>query len=96
MMRRITTTFGLVLALCAVGALGCAHSNLDESWGDAYRASRDAMIENPQAGAQAAPEGLDPRSAEHVLENYSKGQRAQEHPRGGVRGARGILIGEMK
>ncbi len=93
-MIRVTT-----LLCCALlfGAAACKHpqSAVGESFGDAYRQNRDAMIANPAAGAQDGPEGLDPRSAEHVLENYSKGQKAQEHPRA-KDGGTGVILGEIK
>lgn len=80
MMRRLTTA--LILALC-FGLSACAHdpSASEEAFGDAYNANREAMIENPGAGWQEPSKGIDARTAEHVLENYSEGQEEQEHRR---------------
>ncbi len=76
----------LILALCA-GLSACASLDFDretateEHWGESYRANRDAMIANPGAGWQEPAQGIDAKTAEHVLENYTKGQEAQEHRR---------------
>lgn len=74
----------LPLLFCLALVLGCAHerpTRLDEKFGEAYRASFDAMVENPGAGWQEAEQGIDAMTAEHVLENYEEGQKAQEHHR---------------
>ncbi len=81
------------LALCLAGCN--TPSAVGEHYGEAVRANRDAMIANPGAPTPTR-EGLEARSAEHVLENYSKGQEAQEHRRSNGRKGSGIVIGEFE
>ena len=88
----------VLAGICIVGmiALGCAQpSLLAETHGDAFRSNRDGMVANPEPMG-AGVEGLDPRSAERVLENYDKGQKAQEHDRAKTRMKDGIVIGEFE
>ena len=90
-----------MLAAAGLLATACNYdgrrpTHLSDAHGDATMANSAAMVEDPAAGNQEAVQGLDGRSAEHVLDNYSKGQSAQEHPRTQKKRGSGILIGEMK
>lgn len=88
MSRRITIP---LISLGLVFGLGCAgKKHLSDDFGKAQERAHERMIADPLAGTQPSPEGLDARSAEHVLQNYSKGQKAQQHPR--KKGSRGAGI----
>ena len=75
-------TFALVcLAASAALLVACSTpSRVAEHHGQAQHANRDAMIENP-VPTPLSESGLDSRSVEHVLDGYSRGQKAQEHDR---------------
>lgn len=90
MIRLIAGLFGICLL---AGACQTPPSSVDAAWGDAYRANRDAQIENPGAGWQEAAKGVDPLTAERILENYEEGQDAQEHRRPGRSGRSVNIIG---
>ena len=96
-MRRLFAGI-LMVGLCSWGGVtGCAKPTpLDDSWGSTTRANHEAMVVNPGAGQQAAHEGIDPRSAEHVLDNYSKGQKSQEHAGGQKDRRTGVFLGDVK
>ncbi len=66
-------TIGVSLLGVAI-AMGCAPTLLDETWGQSYRETTESMIANPDAGTtEAEPiEGLDPVTAELVIENYKQ------------------------
>ena len=66
-------TIGVSLLSVAV-AMGCAQTLLEETWGQSYRETTESMIANPDAGTtEAEPiEGLDPVTAELVIENYKQ------------------------
>ncbi len=90
MSRRITIS---LIALGMAFGLGCAgKKHLSPEFGKAQERTHERMIADPLAGTQPTPEGLDARSAEHVLQNYSKGQKAQKHPRPKGRRGTGIQI----
>ena len=77
-------------------ALGCTHDPyLQQEHGEATRSNMEKMAANPAAGFQEPHEGLEPRSTEHVLENYSKGQQAQEHRRPSDRRT-GVFVGDIE
>jgi hypothetical protein len=59
-------------------AMGCAQTLLEETWGMSVREATEGMIADPDAGTtEAAPmEGLDPLTAELVIENY-KGKKGE-------------------
>ena len=89
-------TIALATALLGASLVACArHPHLSEDFGESHRANASAMIANPNAGTQPTPEGLDPKTSEHVLDNYAEGQKAQEHPRPRQRRGTGILVGEI-
>ena len=90
---RTLSILPFVAMLCLAGCK--TPSAVGEHYGEAVRANQDAMIVNPTPSREAV-EGLDPRSAEHVLDNYSKGQKAQKHPRARGKRGTGILVGEIK
>ncbi len=71
--RLWTATIGVSLLGVAI-AMGCAQTLLDETWGQSYRETTESMIANPDAGTtEAEPiEGLDPVTAELVIENYKQ------------------------
>lgn len=80
MKRSLSILAALAMAVAfGAGCHGKAH--ISPNFGNGLHATNEHMIVDPSAGTQAAHEGLDPRSAEHTLDNYSKGQKAQEHPR---------------
>ena len=68
-----TATIGVAL-LSVVIAMGCAQTLLEETWGQSFRETTGDMIANPDAGiTEAEPlEGLDPVTAELVIENYKQ------------------------
>jgi hypothetical protein len=71
--RLWTAIIGVLLLGVAI-AMGCAPTLLDETWGLSFRETTDGMIANPEAGTtEAEPiEGLDPLTAELVVENYKQ------------------------
>ncbi len=71
--RLWTATIGVSLLSVAI-AMGCAQTLLDETWGESFRETTEGMIANPDAGTtEAEPiEGLDPVTAELVIENYKQ------------------------
>lgn len=71
--RLWTATIGVSL-LCVAIAMGCVQTLLDETWGQSFREATEGMIANPDAGTtEATPvEGLDPVTAELVIENYKR------------------------
>ena len=71
--RLRTATIGVSLLGVAI-AMGCAQTLLEETWGQSYRETTESMIANPDAGTtEAEPiEGLDPVTAELVIENYKQ------------------------
>ncbi len=71
--RLWTVTIGVSLLGVAI-AMGCAQTLLEETWGQSYRETTEGMIANPDAGTtEAEPiEGLDPVTAELVIENYKQ------------------------
>ena len=71
--RLWTATIGVSLLGVAI-AMGCAQTLLEETWGQSFREATESMIANPDAGTtEAAPiEGLDPVTAELVIENYKQ------------------------
>jgi len=86
------------LALIALGlGSGCVSepSEVAEHLGNSQRYLRDAQIENPDP-VPGRVDGLDPRSAEHVLENYDKGQKAQEHGKHRGREEGSLLFGTSR
>lgn len=90
-------TWKIALAATALSlGVACAssHSEVDEHFGNAVRANRAAMIENPEPTRTAR--GLDPNTAEHVVENYDEGQKAQEHGKAMDRRTTGIVIGDFQ
>ena len=64
----------LTLALALLFAIGCV-TPVDEHWGDAYRANKAAMIQNPDAGSPDPVEGLDPITGQLVVERYEREQK---------------------
>ncbi|MBW2290674.1 MAG: hypothetical protein JRG94_00020 [Deltaproteobacteria bacterium] len=52
-------------------------------FGDEVRANRNAMVENPDAGTQNTElaEGLMPSTAEGVIENYLRNEKAENQER---------------
>jgi hypothetical protein len=85
-MNRIKTT-GLVAALAA-GLFGCqmfGPTELDKHWGDAYRDNKTVMVAHPEAEElnTAAPEGLDPASAQQAMDNH-RIREAQIETQGGA------------
>ncbi len=80
-MRLFLTTASVFLFAFATACASDAPTRLDKTWGDSTRAAHERMVENPNAGFQEAHQGLDAKSAEHVIKNYEKGQDAQEHRR---------------
>jgi hypothetical protein len=85
-MKRIKTT-GLVAALAA-GLFGCqmfGPTELDKHWGDAQRDNKTVMIAHPEAEElnTALPEGLDPATAEQVMDNHRR-REAQIEQQGGA------------
>ena len=71
--RLWTATIGVSLLSVAI-AMGCAQTLLEETWGQTFRETTEGMIANPDAGTtEAEPiEGLDPVTAELVIENYKQ------------------------
>ncbi len=71
--RLWTATIGVSLLGVAI-AMGCAQTLLDKTWGQSFRETTEGMIANPDAGTtEAEPiEGLDPVTAELVIENYKR------------------------
>ena len=71
--RLWTATIGVSLLSVAI-AMGCAQTLLEETWGQVFRETTEGMIANPDAGTtEAEPiEGLDPVTAELVIENYKQ------------------------
>ena len=69
----------VVLLVLIIGlAFGCSTPEsdpFDQSFGESYRHTMLEMLLHPEPPAARAPtlEGLDPLSAEMVLENYKKG-----------------------
>lgn len=71
-----TMTLGL-LALCALGA-GCAHSHVDEHWGESYRTAKVTQVAHPEASDEVRPvEGIGATTADHVTDNYHERQVEQ-------------------
>ena len=68
-----TATIGVSLLSGAI-AMGCAQTLLEETWGQSFRETTEGMVANPDAGTtEAEPiEGLDPVTAELVIENYKQ------------------------
>lgn len=86
-MRRGNSLLGLAAAV--LGLLGLATacmppSLLDETWGSSFRANKNDMIANPEAGKTPADpiEGLDPITGEAVLRSYQSGHTAAGQPAG--------------
>ena len=71
--RLWAATIGVSLLGVAI-AMGCAQTLLEETWGQSFREATEGMTANPDAGTtEAAPiEGLDPVTAELVIENYKR------------------------
>jgi hypothetical protein len=81
------------VALCLGSGCVTEPSEVAEHLGNSQRYLRDAQIENPEP-LPGRVDGLDPRSAEHVLENYSKGQKAQEHGESRNRAPGSFIFGD--
>ena len=64
----------LALSAALLFSVGCV-TPVDEHWGDAYRANKAAMIQNPDAGSPDPVEGLDPVTGQLVVERYETEQR---------------------
>jgi hypothetical protein len=72
----------LLLPLALAALLGCTHSRVEKHWGEAQDELVGRMVANPEAEqAQAQPlEGLDPGTAEAVVEKYEQTQRESREP----------------
>ena len=69
----------IVAAVLAMGA-GCAHSHVDEHWGESQRTLSAQQIQNPEAGDVRTPvDGMGSSTADNVVANYHERQRNQAH-----------------
>jgi hypothetical protein len=78
----VSARTALLLVALGVAFLGCAHSRVEEHWGEAQEELVTRMVANPeaeQAPAQAV-EGLDPGTGEAVVEKYEQNQRESREP----------------
>lgn len=68
----------LLLGAISLGLVGCKHSLVAETWGDAQRENVARMIANPEAG-QVRPDepgGIDATTADGVMGSHRKEQQA--------------------
>jgi len=80
-MKRTTNPMISLAALLLLGG-GCAHSHVDEHWGESYRTSRAQQVENPGASDELRPVlGIGATTADHVTDNYHERQREQSTDR---------------
>ena len=75
----------LLVALATAG-LGCSYfapTELQKNWGEAYRDTRAATTANPAAGElnRETPEGLDPASAELMMDKHRQRESVVERER---------------
>jgi hypothetical protein len=77
--RFYLVTTGLMVAVIS----SCAYpSRVEENWGSSQRANVAEMIADPTAAA-AHPDsviGLDPATAERVMENHRRSQKRRNEP----------------
>lgn len=80
-MRAVTSMqiMGLALTLGLAGCQTLPGQPLDASFGEALRASIEAQVINPEAGAEEHPPAtLDGQKAEHSLDQYRRQTPAAE------------------
>ena len=89
-MTRFVRPWRLIAAIGAGSLLGCAtDSHVEKHWSEALRLNMAAMVANPEAPSGNAPQGLDPITAEEVVERYYQSQSRQP-----IRQTRSVVIAE--